>query len=538
MANITLLPTSYPTTVDTYTTQVPGDIVRATHYNGLAGAVIALETFVNTILVPGVVFTAGSVPFAGPTGLLTQDNASFSFDDAANRLTVANLTVPTGLTLSGATITGTPTWSSSQAITLSTAAQPNITSLGTLAANLLFVDATYDIGASGATRPRDIFLSRNLVVGSGLTLTGVTVTGAPTWSSAQAITLSTAAQPSITSLGTLAANLLFVDATHDIGASGATRPRDLFLSRNAVVGADLTVGDQLIVSGTGPHAIGGAVNTRYALVQTGSFTGVGATANAGTQLENALTNASAVSLYGLRLAQTLTNIAGATAEMAWLHIVPSAITVTAGSVTAAAALKIDAAPSGATANYALWINSGNQRMGNASYVTWGATPTTVGPSVYGDTTQLALVGGTTGTIWYANNAATELGRVHEAGGFQLATAAPATPVAKTLYEDSIIKGWLKASGAGVPVIDDDLNVSSITDNGVGDFTINWATAFANANYAVTCIGVLDRTVARSQPMLDHDFPPTASACRILFLDAGETLADPISFWSIMAIGNN
>jgi hypothetical protein len=258
MANISLLPTSYPTTIDTYTTQVPGDIVRATHYNGLAGAVIALETFVNTILVPGVVFTDGSVPFAGPTGLLTQDNASFSFDDAANRLTVTNLTVPTGLTLTGATITGAPTWSSSQAITLSTAAQPNITSLGTLASNLLFVDATYDIGASGATRPRDLFLSRNAVIGGTLgltglatfatltvtgtlTLTGATVAGAPTWSSAQAITLSTAAQPNITSLGTLAANLLFVDATYDIGASGATRPRDLFLSRNAVIGGTLGV---------------------------------------------------------------------------------------------------------------------------------------------------------------------------------------------------------------------------------------------------------------------------------------------------------
>lgn len=36
------------------------------------------------------------------------------------------------VTLTGTTITGTPTWSSSQAITLSTAAQPNVTSVGTL----------------------------------------------------------------------------------------------------------------------------------------------------------------------------------------------------------------------------------------------------------------------------------------------------------------------------------------------------------------------------------------------------------------------
>lgn len=33
---------------------------------------------------------------------------------------------------------------------------------GTLTGNLLFTDATYDIGASGATRPRDVYLSRLL----------------------------------------------------------------------------------------------------------------------------------------------------------------------------------------------------------------------------------------------------------------------------------------------------------------------------------------------------------------------------------------
>src|SRR3989304_71180 len=57
--------------------------------------------------------------------------------------------------------------------TLSTAAQANVTSLGTLAANLLFVDATYDIGASGATRPRDFFLSRNATIGGTVTSVGL-----------------------------------------------------------------------------------------------------------------------------------------------------------------------------------------------------------------------------------------------------------------------------------------------------------------------------------------------------------------------------
>lgn len=77
--------------------------------------------------------------------------------------------------------------------------------------DLKFTDATYDIGKSGATRPRDVFLSRHLTVGGN------------------------------SSLGTIVADLLFTDATYDIGKSGATRPRDGFFSRNVAVGGTLGV---------------------------------------------------------------------------------------------------------------------------------------------------------------------------------------------------------------------------------------------------------------------------------------------------------
>ncbi len=42
----------------------------------------------------------------------------------------------------------------------------------TWAADILFADALYDIGKSGATRPRDLFLARNLVVGGTATFNG------------------------------------------------------------------------------------------------------------------------------------------------------------------------------------------------------------------------------------------------------------------------------------------------------------------------------------------------------------------------------
>lgn len=66
--------------------------------------------------------------------------------------------------------------------------------------DLLFTDATYDIGKSGASRPRDLFQSRNHVVGGTIAVTGaatlsstvatgaLTVTGAATVSTTVGVT--------------------------------------------------------------------------------------------------------------------------------------------------------------------------------------------------------------------------------------------------------------------------------------------------------------------------------------------------------------
>lgn len=68
-------------------------------------------------------------------------------------------------------------------------------------------------------------------------------------------------------------------------------------------------------------------------------------------------------------------------------------------------------------------------------------------------------------------------------GLTLHAAAPATPDADTLYKANIVKGWINLNGTGTATINDDFNVTSIVDNGTGDFTITWATAFNDAFYA-------------------------------------------------------
>jgi len=43
--------------------------------------------------------------------------------------------------------------------------------------------------------------------------------------------------------------------------------------------------------------------------------------------------------------------------------------------------------------------------------------------------------------------------------------------------------WVNFNGAGTVTIGDSGNVSSITDNGTGDYTVNFTNTFSNANYS-------------------------------------------------------
>lgn len=55
--------------------------------------------------------------------------------------------------------------------------------------------------------------------------------------------LGDASADTVTVNGTVTSNLIFTDNTYDIGASGATRPRNLYMSGNLVIGGNTTIGD-------------------------------------------------------------------------------------------------------------------------------------------------------------------------------------------------------------------------------------------------------------------------------------------------------
>ena len=134
-------------------------------------------------------------------------------------------------------------------VALGNAAADIITVPGTIGSNLIFTDNTYDIGASGATRPRNLFLAGAATVGGNLSVGGtLTLTGGVNLNGN--VTVGDSSTDTLTINSTITSNLIFTDNTYDIGASGATRPRNLFLAGNATIGGAQTLTGALTVDST------------------------------------------------------------------------------------------------------------------------------------------------------------------------------------------------------------------------------------------------------------------------------------------------
>jgi fibronectin-binding autotransporter adhesin len=130
---------------------------------------------------------------------------------------------------------------------------------------------------------------------------------------------------------------------------------------------DVTIAGDLVVSGTGPHAIGATVQNAMMYVG-GTFTSTGASSTAhGWWFNNVTAGASGdttlqTALYcqgkvtTQAVSETITDVVG-------VFIADPNITKGSGStITNASSLKIEAAPSEGTNNYALWVDAGATRL--------------------------------------------------------------------------------------------------------------------------------------------------------------------------------
>ena len=81
-----------------------------------------------------------------------------------------------------------------------------------------------------------------------------------------------------------------------------------------------------------------------------------------------------------------------------------------------------------------------------------------------------------------------------------------------------VRAFIRFNGAGTPSINSSFNVSSLTEHGQGDFSINFQNAFSDANYAFTVgqDGVVNTGhVPNMHTYWTNRHTPTTTAIRML-----------------------
>ncbi len=80
---------------------------------------------------------------------------------------------------------------------------------------------------------------------------------------------------------------------------------------------------------------------------------------------------------------------------------------------------------------------------------------------------------------------------------------------------SACRAWVDFNGTGTVTIREGLNISSIADNGVGDYTINFTQALPSANYSVLFGGQIDQAGGAGYSCISIYRSPTAKTVNSL-----------------------
>jgi hypothetical protein len=155
--------------------------------------------------------------------------------------------------------------------------------------------------------------------------------------------------------------------------------------------------------------------------------------------------------------------------------------VTSGTITLGMAISGSGIPQG-TVITAFGTGTGGAGTYTTNCFVAVASTTVTGTAGYGIYSTTArtsvpfrVVGFVNITTATAGTWATAPSTIQGEGGNALAAVNP----------QQICKAWVNFNGTGTVTIRAALNVSSLTDNGVGDYTVNFTTAIVDANYATT-----------------------------------------------------
>lgn len=102
--------------------------------------------------------------------------------------------------------------------------------------------------------------------------------------------------------------------------------------------------------------------------------------------------------------------------------------------------------------------------------------------------------------------------------------------------DAAIKGWVNFNGTGTAAIADSYNVTSITDNGTGDYRVTWDTDFADTNYCVTGMAI-ETGGDRINVSEDDDTARAAGTINLQTASTADNVLRDCAKVMIMAIGD-
>lgn len=95
-----------------------------------------------------------------------------------------------------------------------------------------------------------------------------------------------------------------------------------------------------------------------------------------------------------------------------------------------------------------------------------------------------------------------------------------------LLYNGTAKAWVNFNGTGAVAIRGSYNVTSITDNGTGDYTVNFTSALADANYAAVATTQRSATDSNLFTSIKQGTTPTTAACRFQCQTGSAAAEDP------------
>ena len=109
----------------------------------------------------------------------------------------------------------------------------------------------------------------------------------------------------------------------------------------------------------------------------------------------------------------------------------------------------------------------------------------------------------------------------------ISNAAGTGPI--TMTGQYAAKAWVNFNGTGTVAIRESGNVSGITDNGAGDYTINFTTAMVDANYVTELNGNQDALGSNFNGNV-HGGTYTTSAVRIMTVNGAFSKTDSLGIY--------